>query len=193
MPSETDNVAVLADIATNHRIAKIQYHKPSQKAAPWRWIEPYKLVEGYDSLLIRCFQLRSDDPKAKGGWKCFRADRVGMIEDTGEPFKPRTKITLMTGEIEGENRYGQRVGQDPQARYLAHLQDAMMDGIITPEELATAQDLQGSLSPSRLRAVHGSVYAAVLQAALIDGEVTDAETDYLQKVKEFLDTLGWAP
>ena len=193
MHSESDNLTALASLASDRHVGMIRYQKPSEKHAPLRWVEPYRLVQGQDAILVRCFQVRSDEPKSKDGWKLFRADRIALIEDTGETFAPRARIILTTREIEGPEHPGQRVGQDPQAVYFSHLQTALMDGILTEAEAEAALRLQRSLSPARLRGVHGMIYANVLQAMLVDGELSDAEVACLEQTRGFLDVLGWAP
>ena len=188
-----DAVTQLADLARKQRVAIIGYRKPRDKQPSHRWVEPYKLLEAEDALVVRCWQLRSDAPDSRDGWRHFRADRISSVEDSGSPFKPRTHITIDTGELHEMTKPPRRQYAGPQQEYAAYVIQIIMDGILTETEYSNALKQQKNMSETQIRAAHAAAYSAFLTALIVDGEISDREQMYIRDVRNALEKLGWAP
>ena len=81
----------------------------------------------------------------------------------------------------------------PAEDYFRHVESAMFDGKVTPDELSLAEALRDRVESHERKAVHARVYANVLHEVIQDSRISHREEQYLQNVKAFLDRLGWAP
>jgi len=81
----------------------------------------------------------------------------------------------------------------PAEDYFRHLEDAMLDAKVTPDEMTLARSLGDRVEPHERKAVHARVYASVLHEVVQDARISHREEIYLRAVRDFLEKLGWAP
>jgi len=190
----TDDVlAEIVRFAESRRLTCIAYQKPGEWSDTQRFVEPYRLQESTASLMVQCWQV---DPAIEDRckWRNFRIDRISSVCDGGRTFEPRIPITLGTGEVTAfEWGHEPAVILGPAAEYFNFVESAMLDGLVTADEFAKAQELGGRVSMDERRGAHARVFANVLQEVLQDSAVSDKEAAYLAKVRAFLSRLGWAP
>ena len=95
----------------------------------------------------------------------------------------------------GFKGFGDRpiAGMGDAENYFRQIEEAMLDGRVTPEEMSLAEALRDRVEIHERKAVHARVFASVLHEVLQDGRISHREELYLQNVRAFLDRLGWAP
>ena len=184
----------LVGLSSKCRTALIHYLKPGEDRFTERHIEPYRLQEtGSGNLMVQCWQLNPiilDHHK----WRNFRLDRIIRIADGGSTFTPRCAVTICDGEVrafEWGHDPAQTLG--PAAEYFQYIEQSMLDGRITPDEIKRARELALPLSVDQRRGMHAQIFSNVLQEVLQDSDVSEKEARYLSGVREFLSVLGWAP
>ena len=202
----------LAALARGRRLVRLRCRRPGEAEAAEYLVEPYRLHRPAGGALLHAWQA-APPPEAGGRspWRDFRVDRVVSVADAGETFEPRTAVTLpgdvaaavaagrpdalrglsavSPGNLWGEAPIGQ---VSPADAYFRHLESAMLDGRVTPDELTLARGLAAGLAPEQRNAVHARVLAAVLHEVAQDGKVSHREEIYLAQVRELLGQLGWA-
>jgi hypothetical protein len=143
--------------------------------------------------MVQCWQLRPETTDHTK-WRNFRVDRITSVRDGGGAFVPRIPVTLCDGEVTAfEWGHEPAVTLGPGAEYFNYLEAAMLDGVVSPDELAIARELGMRVPDAERRGVHARVFANVLQEVLQDSEVSEREIAYVAGVRKFLDALGWAP
>lgn len=192
-----DVLDLIVALSRQQRTAKIVYKKVAEPEPTIRTVEPYTLQEHNDNLMVRAWQLVPELASCDNCWRTFRIDRIVSVVDGGEEFDPRRPVTIAEGEIykwaiQRRSETLNPVNLAP-AVYLQFVETSLLDGRLTKDEVDGAYLRAKAITPEQKRAVHAKVYAAVLQEVALDGEVTDDEDDYLQQVRDFLRTLGWAP
>lgn len=191
--SEADVLNQLVGLSARTRTALIHYLKPGEASRTERVIEPYRLQESGGNLMVQCWQIApiiQDHQK----WRNFRLDRIAHIADGGTTFTPRCTVTLCHGEVkafEWGHNPAQTLGAA--AEYFAYMEQTMLDGKITPDEIIRAQALGSGLAMDERRGMHAQLFRNVLEEVLKDSAVSDKEARYLKGVREFLAVLGWAP
>jgi DNA ligase D-like protein (predicted 3'-phosphoesterase) len=186
--SPINPIVELARLAEKRRLAVIKYKKPSDTETVTRWVEPYKLVEGVSSLLVRCYQVH---PEEKAGWKHFKINYISSVQDGGADYTPRTNITLSTGEIVQPILTPQLT--EPRRDYYNLLTKILEDRQITQMEYRIAEEAAQDLALSDLRAVHLAILRDALDNVLLDEIIDQAEADYLANIVQMLAGLGWFP
>lgn len=177
----------LARLAEMRRTARIRYRRPRGGPAACRVVEPYQLLEEDAHLLLHAWQV---EPKlGSHAWRNFRIDRIVEVSDGGDSFEPRCVVTLRRGMLDAIDEGVASDQADATERYACCLEQALLDGV----DLNQAKSLASELLPSQLRAVHGRVFASVVQEVALDQEMWPLGMDYLGDVRESLGALGWAP
>jgi hypothetical protein len=77
--------------------------------------------------------------------------------------------------------------------YFTLAWNVISDGKVSAREREQAELMGSKLAPNQMRAVHAQLFRDALQECLIDGEITDAEAEYLTKLRKWLARIGWAP
>jgi len=191
-----DLVAIIVDLAAARHLAIIDYRKPVEKRPSRRWVEPYKLIEGHSAFMVRAYQVRSEPKTSDPGWRHFRADRIEGVADSGEAFTPRSLVTLDRGELHPFRRpeeYPELDQPKPEQAYSDYVSSITMDGILASEEFNRALELQENMNPLGIRAAHAAVYAGLLTAMIVDGQISEHEQHHLRDVRKCLGQLGWEP
>jgi len=86
-----------------------------------------------------------------------------------------------------------RKARRPTEEYQRFLEKALLDGRFDQQTMDEAEAMGLEIEDEYLRAVHGRIFASVLQEVLLDGKVTEKEAKYLASVRRALKKLGWAP
>jgi hypothetical protein len=210
--SSLDVLTQIAALAAAGRVVRLGYRRPGEAAASEFLVEPYRLHRPATGPVLHAWQL-SPPPEGRGPWRDFRLDRITSAADAGQPFDPRVPVTLSqdVAALEAANAppapaagaiaparaflWSDRpiVAVGPADEYFRQLEEAMLDGQVTPAELQLASDLGQRVGPEERKAVHARVYANVLQEVIADGRISHREELYLRQVRELLQRLGWAP
>lgn len=195
----------IAHLAKSHRLVRLGYRRAGDAMATEYLVELYRLHHPASGPVLHGRQI-APERVGRSPWRDFRLDRVTTVADSGQSFAPRIPVTLLD-DLEA---VGGVVVQDAPPRlhvwgtqpivavgaaddYLQFLEAAMLDGQVTPEELAGATALGERVEPHERKAVHARVYANVLAEVVQDGRITHREELLLGQVRELLARLGWAP
>jgi hypothetical protein len=174
MMGNADPLVVISELAMHGRLARISYSKPGERAWTVRIVEPYALVGN--------------------GWRSFRVDRITSVSDGGGAFAPRSRVALGGSNLyEYQTAVADPDDRDPETVYRRYLQGAVLDGNFDEDEIAHAAELAEGLSFEALKVAHAHVFAAVIHEVLLDGQIQDHETVFLDNVRRALQRLGWAP
>lgn len=187
---QSDPIHELVRIATAHRLATLYYRKgATRRELPARLVEAYTVTQGKQDLMVRCFQREPEE-----GWRFFMVHKIDRVHDTGRTFRPRTRLSLETGEI--EQRYERDdLWSDARAAYRDLVSDALADGTVSVEERLLIDGLvqaQG-LTTSDIRFVHTSIYHRCLAVILEDGRIDEQELAQLHFLNAVFRSLGWSP
>ena len=208
----------LARLGVARRVARISYRRPGDFAPHEFLVEPYRLhqtASGAAALLA--WQVAPAVQDRPDAWRDFRLDRITSVEDSGHPFSPRVPVTLAQelpgagagrgaasasaaaggapSVAEGFHWWGARpvASMGPAEDYFRHIETAMLDGKVTPVEIALARSLGERVEAHERKAAHARVYANVLYEVIQDSRISHREELYLKNVRQFLEQLGWAP
>jgi predicted DNA-binding transcriptional regulator YafY len=190
---KTDWLPFLTECARARRLILLEYLKAGEAACSRRLVEPYVLQEYDDNLMVQCWQL---DPAIHDPlkWRNFRLDRVKNMADGGATFEPRARITICDGDVgEWSMESEPDLLETPTMRYRRFVESAMLDGRLNQGELNEALRIRAPISREQARAVHAMVLRDVLSEVLKDEQISNAEVEYLARVRAFLKQLGWAP
>lgn len=198
----------LAALAAARRVARVRYKRPgaadAAAASAEFLVEPYHLHRSPAGVVLHAWQLAPVPADGRPAWRDFRLSRMTDVADGGQSFAPRAPVTLpddaaaaaataapaVPAPVWGDQPI---VAVGPADEYHRALEAAMLDGQVTPEELATAEALGGRVEPHERKAVHARVFASVLDEVVQDGRISHREELYLGQVRELLGRLGWAP
>ena len=206
--STRETLEQIATLAEARRIARIGYRRPGDFAPQEFLIEPYRLqrtASGAAALLA--WQVAPELQGRHDGWRDFRLERITSVNDSGHTFTPRIAVTLKPqpqtagagtrplAVAEGFDWWGTRPisSMGPAEDYFRQIETAMLDGKVTPAELALAKSLGDRVEVHERKAAHARVYANVLNEVLQDSRISHREELYLRNVRQFLEQLGWAP
>lgn len=81
----------------------------------------------------------------------------------------------------------------PAQRYFEALGGALLDLILSPEELSLLQQLRCGVSDDEARAAHAAVMSWALVGFARDGHIDEQEVAHLREIRRALSALGWAP
>jgi hypothetical protein len=190
-------------LAEAGRVVRLTYRRPGDGAAGEYYVEPYRFHRGSNGPVLHAWQLEPAPAWRSEAWRDFRIDRITAASDGGRSFQPRAQITL-AGDLPspapatggpGFKGFGDRpiAGMGDAENYFRQIEEAMLDGRVTPEEMSLAEALRDRVEIHERKAVHARVFASVLHEVLQDGRISHREELYLQNVRAFLDRLGWAP
>lgn len=193
----------LAKLADARHVVRLGYRRPGELAASEYLIEPYRLHRFATGPVVHGWQV-SPVPQGRAPWRDFRLDRISSVDDTGQTFEPRIPITISNDAV---GAHGDALALPPLARwsdqaiesvgpaeeYFRALEAAILDGQVTPEEMSLSQELSTRIEPQERKSVHARIFASVLHEVVEDGRISHREEIYLQKVRELLSKLGWAP
>ncbi len=183
----------MIELAMAHRVVRMTYRKACEEDPTDRIVEPYRTSHNDKSLIIQCWQAA---PVAVDGaqWRWFRADRILKVTDGGQNFIPRLKINLSIDEVQQFSKERERESAaEAVDKYFRYVESAIMDKVLTDEEMCVAKELAMGVEPGRLKVIHAHIYISVLNELLVDGELTSKEEKYLGTVKKALGELGWSP
>jgi len=198
-----DPVHEVARLAEARRVVRLTYRRPGEGEAGEYVVEPYRFHRGAHGPVLHAWQV---DPAPQGraeGWRDFRVDRIANVSDGGRTFEPRVPVTAArdlpapgpaTGGP-GFKGFGERpiAAMGDAEGYFRQIEEAMLDGRVTEEEMALAEALRDRVEIHERKAAHARVFASVLHEVLQDGRISHREELYLRNVRAFLDRLGWAP
>ena len=198
-----DSVHEVARLAGAGRVVRLTYRRPGEGAAGEYLVEPYRFHDGAGGPALHAWQLEPAPEGRAEGWRDFRLDRVTSVSDGGRTFEPRAPVTVArdlpapgpaTGGP-GFKGFGERpiAAMGDADAYCRQIEEAMLDGRVTEEEMALAEALRDRVEIDERKAAHARVFASVLHEVLQDGRISHREELYLQNVRAFLDKLGWAP
>ena len=188
-----DPVEKLIELALANRVVRLTYRKTAEEAPSDRLVEPYRTSQNENSMIIRCWQAA---PVVVDGaqWRWFRADRIIKVMDGGQNFLPRCQIALSLDSVKQFNQQREAESQaEAVEKYFRYVEQAMMDGLFSAEEMSIAKELAMGVPPDKLKVVHGHIYINVLNELLLDGVLTLREEAHLSKIKAALGELGWSP
>ena len=198
-----DVVHEVVRLAEAGRVVRLTYRRPGEGAAGDYLVEPYGFHPGPNGPVLHTWQLEPAPGPRGEGWRDFRLDRVTAASDAGRAFTPRAPVTASrdvptpaaaTGGP-GFKGFGERpiAGMGDAEDYFRQLEEAMLDGRVTEEEMALAEALRDRVEIHERKAAHARVFASVLHEVLQDGRISHREELYLKNVRQFLEQLGWAP
>jgi hypothetical protein len=198
-----DAVHEVVRLAEAGRVVRLSYRRPGEGAAGEYLVEPYRFHRGPDGPVLHAWQLEPPRQGRTGAWRDFRLDRITAAADAGRSFQPRIPVTVARdlpspGPATGGPDF-KGFGERPIAAmgdaedYFRQLEEAMLDGRVTEEEMALAEGLRDRVEIQERKAAHARVFASVLHEVLQDGRISHREELYLRNVRAFLDRLGWAP
>jgi hypothetical protein len=198
-----DAVYEVARLAEAGRVVRLTYRRPGEGGAGDYLVEPYGLHRGASGPVLHAWQLEPAPQGRTDGWRDFRLDRITAVSDGGRTFEPRAPVTAARdlpspGPATGGPDF-KGFGDRPIAAmgdaedYFRQLEEAMLDGRVTEEEMALAEALRDRVDVHERKAAHARVFASVLHEVLQDGRISHREELYLRNVRAFLDRLGWAP
>lgn len=129
-------------------------------------------------------------------WDLQAVKRYKFFESFGNPIWEREKL----GDYPVTRATKPRLTEPTHLQSRVHeyweaVKAAVADLEITEQERGDLAVKRGALdlSVEELRAVHGRVYAAMLDDVLADARVTDSEWTKLRRLYQCLRDLGWAP
>lgn len=186
-------IDTIVALAERNRLTRIWYQKLSESAVTVRVIEPYQFLESQSSLCIRGWQVSPPCEGEEESWRCFRCDRILDVSDGGGTFEPRRPVSLAGGQIDPFLSTRRRAKAKPQDAYRKFLLDAIRDHQLTEREQTQAGNLAEKVATKDLKVVHAQVMAEVLMDALMDFSISEEEEAFLDQVRGFMETVGWAP
>jgi hypothetical protein len=203
---DSGHIDTIVALAERNRLARIWYQKLGMDSTTIRLVEPYSFVESQaGALCVRTWQV---DPTCDGGvsWRCFRADRITDVSDGGMTFEPRCRVDLALGivrtfanggglkkeELEDAGAPG-AAPADPVTAYRDFLISAVRDRHFDERERTAAENLANKVPTYAMKVVHSQVFADVLFDALLDHRIDEAEEAFIDDVRGFMETIGWAP
>lgn len=205
------------ELARAGRVIRLSYRRPGDAGPNEFLVEPYRLHRATSGgAALHGWQLSPAPEGREGAWRDFRLDRITSVADGGRTFTPREPVTLhheaaaLAGQPAGPSSEASESGaapagvfhgwgeqaiaaMGPAEDYFRHVEAAMLDGKVTPEEMELARSLGERVEAHERKAAHARVYANVLQEVLQDARISHREELYLQNVRQFLGELGWAP
>jgi hypothetical protein len=210
--STRETLEEIATLASARRLARISYRRPGDFAPQEFVVEPYRLQRtASGAAAVHAWQVAPELEGRPEAWRDFRLDRIMSVADAGRTFTPRAPVTLAqelpaagagagTAGVAptaaaGFHWWGARpvAAMSPAEDYFRQLEESMLDGKVTRDEIALARSLGDRVELHERKAAHARVYANVLHEVLQDGRISHREELYLKNVREFLDQLGWAP
>lgn len=196
------HIDTIVALAERQRLARLWYQKLGMESTTIRLVEPYNFVESQaGALCVRTWQV---DPTCGGGvsWRCLRADRITDVSDGGAAFEPRCRIDLTLGIVSQFSKKEERedatdapetVPVDPVTAYRDFLMSAVRDQHLDDKERMVAENLANKVPTYAMKVVHSQVFADVLFDALLDHRIDEAEEKFIDEVRGFMETIGWAP
>ena len=210
--STRETLEQIAALASAKRLVRINYRRPGDFAPHEFLIEPYRLQRtATGAAAVHAWQVAPELEGRPEAWRDFRLDRITSVDDSGHAFSPRIAVTLArelpaagAGKgssqapptvAEGFHWWGARpvASMGPAEDYFRHLEQSMLDGRVSRDEMTLAVSLGERVEAHERKAAHARVYANVLHEVLQDGRISHREELYLKNVREFLGQLGWAP
>jgi hypothetical protein len=206
--STRETLEQIATLAEARRMARVGYRRPGDFAPQEFLVEPYRLQRtASGAAAILAWQVAPEMEGRPDAWRDFRLERITSVSDSGHAFTPRIAVTLKRqpqppgagkgplAVAEGFDWWGARpiASMGPAEDYFRQIETAMLDGKVTPDELALARSLGDRVEVHERKAAHARVYANVLNEVLQDSRISHREELYLRNVRQFLEQLGWAP
>ena len=218
-----DALYEITRLARDRRVVRLGYKRAGETTPSEYLVEPYRLHDAATGPAVQCWQLspapegrtpwrdfRVDRiTSVADGGRTFEARAAVQLGTELAPFGERritskdpaiaAAVTSAQGAVTAApsnfNRWGHRqIGSlGPAGEYFHQLEAAMLDGQVSPDEMAVAAELSNRVPPDQRKAVHARVYANVLHEVLEDGRIAHREELYLAQVRELLVRLGWAP
>lgn len=184
-----DTVVALAGC---RRLVKIWYKKLSDPRPTPRVIEPYQFLEHNDTLMVRAWQV---DPFCYGeAWRTFRCDRIHDASDGGGEFDPRCDVDIASGQVDQFIvNFDRATKSRPEDLYRKFLVDSIRDHEFSDDEQVKAENLAMRVTSKHRKVIHAQIFAEVLFDALLDHEISEEEEEFIDKVRGFMETIGWAP
>lgn len=179
------------NLETIHQAAQIPaqvvmcYKKSAIDIAPERVVEPYALAQGKQDMMLRAYQTHPAE-----GWRFFMVHRIDQARQ-GDPFKPRRKVTIVSGEI--SEQFTPYVNWDAGVmRYRDAVVDTLADMEVSRAEQELLDRLRGELKirPEAMLGVHFSIFHACLGTILSDGLIDDHEYQLIRDLNECLKKCG---
>lgn len=201
-----DFVAELMEITARGLHARIIYRKGGKEGESERVIEPRKLVDGPNGLMVRAVQVM---PEA--GIRTFSVHKIVEVAEYSLPLDKRQRAgnNFCTGEVvefsmksayvqppAGANSVFQTAwSQEWFHRYVGVVRQVLSDAQLTQDELALVSATQSTLvlSPEQVRAAHAYIIGEELLAMSVDGQLMQYEQERLRQVARILRDLGWSP
>lgn len=185
-----DRMSKLVELAAKRRLVELHYRKnlTSGQAVP-RVVEPYNFTRGQQDVVLRCYQLEPDQ-----GWRFFMVHKVERVEDGGDAFEPRVRITLSSEDIDEQERARtSNAWTDRVRRYRDLVSDAMADGTLTVDEVETIHNYaaESGVTDDERNYVHAALFHKCLGTIVEDGEVKAQEREQIQFLHRVLAKLGW--
>jgi hypothetical protein len=210
--STRETLQEIAALAAARRLTRVSYRRPGDFAPHEFVVEPYRLQRtASGAAALHAWQVAPEVEGRPDAWRDFRLDRITSVEDAGQTFSPRIPVTLAQELPAAGATAGAGIGPPTVAEgfqwwgarpvasmgaaedYFRHLEQSMLDGKVTRDEMTLALSLAGRVEPHERKAAHARVFANVLHEVLQDGRISHREELYLKNVREFLAQLGWAP
>lgn len=188
-----DPVRQLMQNAANGYCSVIHYDKGDGKTPTERVIEPRRLEDGVNGLLVRAMQL-----EPKKGSRMFVAGRIVSVLQHETPITG-AGLKFCDGEVASTKgkaaaeftEKGLRVRQ-----YAAAVREVVEDREITDDERSSLASLAAelNLTEGMKRASHAIVFAEHLHGAVCDDyELDPNEEERIEVIAHCLDELGWRP
>jgi hypothetical protein len=187
-------IKTLVALAEGGRLARIFYCKLTEREPTQRVIEPYRFLDHGPSLMVQSWQI--DPAIAEGSaWRNFRCDCIKDVSDGGATFAPRRPVELHLGTSAPFMSLFRPAKKkaDPVAAYRDYLIDAIRDHELTQKEIDRAGNLAQKVPMQAMKVVHAQVFSEVLLDALLDHQISEEEEAFIDSVRGFMETAGWAP
>lgn len=210
-----DTIQVLMENTEAGYHSRIRYSKPGDSVMPERVIEPRRLVEGVDGLLVRSLQIGPER-----GFRVFCSDRIiNVVRDStpidadrlrrnlfcsGEVVRFRTSTAEDSADASREypgdamkmSASGRAAWTTPWFNaYAGAIRDAVLDLKVTDHEARLVNRVreQLRLTDAQMRSVHAYLLGEELLGFSADGSFDEAEMASIEQLSDCLNELGWSP
>jgi hypothetical protein len=206
-----DPISELMSITSRGQHARIVYRKGGKEGETTRVIEPRKLVEGANGLMIMAVQIEPEQ-----GLRCFAAHKIVHVEEHGRPLDAKQKSgnNFCTGEVveftakfsttglaskqeadSTRERPASIWSQPWFSRYVGLVRDVLVDSNVTADEIAlvVASQRSWSMTDAQVRAAHAYIFGEELLALSLDGSLDSQEFERVRFLGRSLEKLGWSP
>jgi hypothetical protein len=184
-PRPSDEVIhAIVEAAHGPSLLGIVYRKSVIEPDLERLIEPYAWSQGKSDLMLRAYQLQPAE-----GWRFFMVHRIAKAR-IAQPFTPRRKVNLTTGEIHTDFEswnWPERVVQ-----YRALVLDVLADMEVNEGERQMLDQFRqdNGIRPEEMLGVHYQIFQGCLNTMLGDGLIESHESGELKQVNGLLKRCG---